>query len=192
MPLLLPSGTGKKGSSSMNYLRILCMSLLLLAGCQPSPSRQSEPTTFILVRHAEKADDGTRNPPLTEAGQQRAQALDRLFSQRPIAAVYSSDYSRTLETARPLASRNQLEIQLYEPHKEQLLLESLKKEYAGKTIAIVGHSNTIPAAVNLLLGEDRLQVLEESEYDKVFVVTVSPQGEAHLLTLQLDPPVATQ
>ena len=49
---------------------IPCLSLLLLlAGCQPSAAQQEEsPTTFILVRHAEKATDGSKNPPLTEQG----------------------------------------------------------------------------------------------------------------------------
>lgn len=165
--------------------------LFMLESCESSPDRQEEPTTFILVRHAEKAADGSRNPALTAMGHQRALALARLFSQRPVNAVYSSNYSRTLETARPLATQNKLEIQLYEPHKKQPLLESLKKEFPGKTVAIIGHSNTIPAAVNHLLGEERLQELGESEYDKVFVVTVNPQGEGHLLSLQLDLPIAT-
>ena len=53
-------------------MKTLLLSLLLLAG---ATSLAQETTTFILVRHAEKADDGTRNPPLSEVGVQRANDL---------------------------------------------------------------------------------------------------------------------
>ncbi|MBC7586932.1 MAG: hypothetical protein H7178_01125, partial [Chitinophagaceae bacterium] len=50
---------------------------------------------------------------------------------------------------------------------EQLL------EQKGKTILIVGHSNTTPALTNFLLKEDKFKSLDESVYNKIFVVTVN-------------------
>lgn len=175
------------------FLSCLCL-LLLLGGCQNISAQQEEKeiTTFIMVRHAEKASDGSKNPPLTALGKNRAQALAKLFSSSTIDAAFSTNYTRTLETARPLAEQNKLEVQLYEAHKEATLLEELKKKYAGKTVLLVGHSNTIPAAVNLLLGEERQQQLQEEEYNKVFVVSLPVKGKAHLLRLVLDLPPATQ
>lgn len=177
----------------MRLLFVSCLSLLLmLGGCQSSSAQQDEEvTTFILVRHAEKAMDGSEDPPLTEAGRQRAEALASLFDEIPIDAVYSTNYRRTRETARPLAIKNRQEIQLYEAHQEKPLLERLKEEYRGKTVLIVGHSNTIPFAVNELLGQDRLQELPESEYTKVFVVSQAHEGRARLLPLVLELPEAT-
>lgn len=177
----------------MKFLFITCLSLLLLlGGCQSSSAQQEEGvTTFILVRHAEKAADGSQDPPLTVAGRQRAQALATLFGDTPIDAVFSSNYSRTMETARPLAVKNKQEIHLYEAHQEKPLLERLKQEYKGKTVLIVGHSNTIPFAVNELLGENRLQELSETEYNKVFVVSQPHEGRASLLPLVLELPAAT-
>lgn len=177
----------------MKSLFISCLSLLfLLGGCEFSSAQQEEGvTTFILVRHAEKAADGSKDPPLTDAGMQRAQALASLFGEIPIDAVFSSNYSRTKETARPLADKNGQEIQLYEAHQEKPLLERLKEEYKGKTVLIVGHSNTIPFAVNELLGQNRLQDLPETEYRKVFVVSQPPEGRASLLPLVLELPEAT-
>lgn len=97
--------------------------LLLLAGCQPAVAQQEEGiTTFILVRHAEKAADGTKDPPLTQEGMQRARALASLFGEVPFDAVFSTNYKRTLETARPLSNKNKLEIQLYEAQQEIALL----------------------------------------------------------------------
>jgi 2,3-bisphosphoglycerate-dependent phosphoglycerate mutase len=177
----------------MKQIKILCLGLLLLLGaCQVSSAQQEAVTTFILVRHAEKAPDGSEDPPLTATGEQRAKALAKLLSSTPLDAVFSSNYKRTLETARPLAEMNKQEIQLYEPHQEKPLLEDLKKKYAGKTILMVGHSNTIPGVVNMLIGEEKLQELQDSEYDKVFVVSQHPDAKAHLLRLVLDLPAATQ
>jgi 2,3-bisphosphoglycerate-dependent phosphoglycerate mutase len=177
----------------MKQLRFLCFGLLLLLGaCQNAAAQQEAVTTFILVRHAEKASDGSKDPPLTATGEQRAKALAKLLSGTPIDAVFSSNYKRTRETARPLANMNKQEIQLYEPHQEKPLLEDLKKKYAGKTILMVGHSNTIPGVVNMLIGEEKLQELQDSEYDKVFVVSQHPDAKPHLLRLVLDLPAATQ
>ena len=38
-------------------------------------STQAFDSVFYLVRHAEKQDDGTRSPSLTEQGQERAKAI---------------------------------------------------------------------------------------------------------------------
>ena len=109
-----------------------------------------------------------------------------------IEAVFSTNYSRTLGTGCPTARYNKLEIQLYEAHQEKALLERLSQEYKGKTVLIVGHFNTNPLAVNELLGEARLQALPETEYSKEFIVSQSAEGNAHLLPLVLELPVATQ
>ena len=80
------------------------------------------------MRHAKKAAGGSKSPPLTVQGNNRAQALAKLLSRTPVDAAFSTNYTRTLETARPLAGQNKLEVQLYEAHKEASLLEKLKKE----------------------------------------------------------------
>ena len=81
---------------------------------------------------------------------------------------------------------------MYEAHQEKALLERLSQEYKGKTVLIVGHSNTIPFAVNELLGEPRLQALPETEYNKVFIVSRQAEGNAYFFRLVLELPVAAQ
>ena len=48
-------------------------------------------TTFILTRHAEKGDDGTKDPDLTQAGNERAQSLVRLLKNTKVDAIYSTN-----------------------------------------------------------------------------------------------------
>lgn len=138
-------------------------------------------TTVIFVRHAEKADDGTRNPPLNVYGQQRAAVLAQMLHLSNIAGIYSTPFHRTQQTVAPLAKQLGLAVQEYPPLNVEAL-DKLVMAQAGKTILIVGHSNTVPAMVNHLLGSEKLQQLSENEYDKIFMVQITGD-QAHLLQL---------
>jgi broad specificity phosphatase PhoE len=126
--------------------------------------------TYILVRHAEKADDGTKDPPLNDTGRARADRLARLLHSANVGAIYSTDYQRTRQTAMPLATKMKLDITSYEPMSLEAL-EKIRQETGGKTVLIVGHSNTIPVIANQLLGTERFEQLAENEYDKLFIIT---------------------
>ena len=54
-------------------------------------------------------------------------------------------------------------------------------KHIGQSVLICGHSNTIPR----LLGELDVAIKEKllTDYDDLFVVTVSPAGEAGMLHL---------
>ena len=58
-------------------------------------------TTFILVRHAEKAQDGTKNPPLNEAGKVRANELAEMLSNQSVEALYSTELGPTILLQSP-------------------------------------------------------------------------------------------
>lgn len=165
---------------SSKKMKNILYSLLFLAGiiyaCQPGKadelSEALPTTTIILVRHAEKADDGTTDPGLTPEGLARAQRLARTFAPTGVDGIYSTSYERTRSTAKPLAELAGLEVKTYDP-KDQEFISKLVTDHPGETLLVVGHSNTVPGMVNTLVGESTYQNLDEMEYDKLFIVAVT-------------------
>ena len=84
--------------------------------------------------------------------------------------VYSTDYHRTRETALPTAKANNLELTLYDPRKVDI--ETFMTTTQGKTVLIVGHSNTTPIFANQLLDEDKYQMIADDNNANLYVITI--------------------
>lgn len=138
---------------------------------------QSTITTIILVRHAEKADDGTKDPGLTEEGQARAAELARVMKETKIDAIYSTPYKRTQNTVQPLANAKGLKLISYEPMKAEEM-DKLLAERKGGTIIISGHSNTTPWVANYFLGSEVYADFKDSDYDNVIILSIIEKGNA--------------
>ncbi len=147
-------------------------------------SYAQEQTTFILVRHAEKASDGTADPPLTQAGEARAANILSLLQYSVITAIYSTNYKRTQMTVAPLAEAKDLDIISYDPRSLKEFVAMLLEDKSGGTIIISGHSNTTPMLANLLLGEEKLKQFEDSDYGNLLIITVDSHNNAKLLHLR--------
>ena len=162
----------------MNHsLRILCIFIIgvtLVVACRPGATQKSDidKTTMYLIRHAEKADDGTRNPPLDSSGVIRSERIVEMFLNKKIESLYSTDYKRTITTISPLATELGIEIEIYDAGDLESFANSLlSSERRGNSI-VSGHSNSTPRLANLLLGHDEFSALSESEYNAVFVVEI--------------------
>ncbi|MGH9856121.1 MAG: histidine phosphatase family protein [Blastocatellia bacterium] len=77
------------------------------------PQSDFKVTTVYLVRHAEKAATPTADPPLLEAGNQRAQELAQTLGKARIKTIYTSQYLRTKQTAEPLAKQLGIALTVY-------------------------------------------------------------------------------
>lgn len=148
-----------------------------LVGCQPAA--QQPGTTLVLVRHAEKANDGTQDPPLDSLGAIRADALAHTLQDIDFAAVYSTAYKRTRETVNQIATTSSLELSVYDPNDKAFLGRAVA-ENAGKALLVSGHSNTVPAMVNQLTGS-QLGNLQEWEYDFLYIITVGSDTSMQVL-----------
>ncbi|MBT1702276.1 SixA phosphatase family protein [Chryseosolibacter indicus] len=133
-------------------------------------------TTFILVRHAEKDNDGTSDPELSSMGKERAKKLVSLFKDTPIDAIFSTNYKRTLSTAEPLVNAKGVNVVVYQP-KHGATIDEMLNKYGGKTIVLVGHSNTIPWTANYLLGKEQYNDFADEDYDNILIVTVCEKGK---------------
>lgn len=168
--------------------RFFVMLALLLAVSTVSCGRQQTgPTVVLVVRHAEKASDA-EDSPLTEAGLQRAQALVRVAEGAGVSAVYSSQFKRNRDTARPLAERlgvavTEAPVNLQNPGDYgKTLAGDIMEKHRGQAVVVVGHGNTIAATVEGLTG--RPAPLGDIQYGDLFVVTISPSGPARLIRAQ--------
>jgi 2,3-bisphosphoglycerate-dependent phosphoglycerate mutase len=161
------------------------MKLLLVAFwlvCAQVSCAQSDITTVILVRHAEKADDGTKDPPLSEAGTARAGKLAAMLKSQSIDAVYTTKFKRTQQTIAPTAMQSKLVQSVYESM-DRAALEELTKKHTGKTILICGHSNTIHIMVNALMGEELMSQLADSDYENLIIISVPKSGKPKMTRL---------
>lgn len=128
-------------------------------------------TTVYLVRHAEKDTTGhPTDPPLSAVGQVRALALRQTLLRRQPVALFTTDTKRTRATLAPLAEALKLEPQVYDPRRGRDLTDRIQKEFAGKTVVIVGHSNNVLSLIDDLGAMLPVEEIKDDEYEYLFTV----------------------
>jgi phosphohistidine phosphatase SixA len=151
---------------------------MIIASCffSSCSDRDAQLTTFILLRHAEKGNDGTEDPDLTPEGIARASRLSQFLSDAQIDGIYATNYKRTRNTVTPLAASKSLQVASYEAFKDNEI-ERILQAHQGETIVMCGHSDNIPWTANLLLGKETFKEFNQSEYSIILIVTVSEKGK---------------
>lgn len=132
-------------------------------------------STYYLIRHTEKVttDKSNRDPELNSIGKEHALHWAETLKTVAFDAIYSTNYIRTQNTAAPIAQQQGLPILPYNPR--ILFNAEFQRATKGKTVLIVGHSNSTPAFVNAMLGKKKFTALSEDDYNSLFIV--SKQGE---------------
>lgn len=145
---------------------------------------QENPTsTYYLIRHAEKEISENPNPNLNTTGIERAKRWSEIFEHIHFDAIYSTDYIRTQNTVIPTAEKQNIEVILYHPM--EINYSIFRKNTHGKTVLIVGHSNTIPKFVNTLIGEIKYSPLDENIYGNLYIIEITRNTKTDkLLNLQ--------
>jgi len=169
--------------TTCKYWRYRLATILLLAMFSAIAVQVSaqQITTFILLRHAEKVRDGSKDPALTTEGKARAMRLSALLDKTSVDVVYTTHYQRTRATVEPLAKSKALDIREYEPSQEAVIDEMLSR-HQGKTILVCGHSDTIPEIANWLTGSQQFQEFDDADFGNLFVISLVSKGSAAKVT----------
>jgi broad specificity phosphatase PhoE len=138
-------------------------------------------TTYYLIRHAEKdrSDKTNRDPHLTEAGLKRAKNWVNVLKEVKFDMVYTTRYNRTTETAAPTAKANNITPSFYDPR--DMKVKEFMEATEGKTVLIVGHSNTTPMFTNALLGEKKYDMIADDNNANLYIVTVAKDAKTSIV-----------
>jgi 2,3-bisphosphoglycerate-dependent phosphoglycerate mutase len=150
------------------YVFLFVFAFSLLNSCT-----SDETTTYYLIRHAEKdrTDKTNKNPNLNEKGLERAEKWATYFKNIELDAIYSTKYNRTIQTAKLTSDSKKLEIKKYDPSKMYDAIFQIATK--GKTVLVVGHSNTTPAFVNEILGEKKYEDINDNDNASLYIVTIT-------------------
>ena len=164
----------------MNKIVLLLITLFCILNLQAQET-ETETTTYYLIRHAEKVRSNAKNknPNLTEKGVDRAINWSKTFEHINFDYIYSTNYNRTVQTALPTAKRKNLEIRFYDP--SDLFNEEFKALTKGKTVLIVGHSNTTPQFVNKILATKKYIDIDDRNNSNLYILTISNTAISDIL-----------
>lgn len=153
-----------------------------------------EPTIVILVRHGERGTAPAGDPELTPAGRERAMALVDALRDAKVQVVLHTPLTRTRDTALPVARHFGLTPEIVPLTPGGTHVEAMAaavKKHHGKTIVVVGHSNTIMQYIAALGGPRRADLCDH-QYNGLYTLALI-HGEAFLVEGQYggpNPPTA--
>lgn len=171
------------------------------AGVSTAPANSADadgaaPTTVIVVRHAEKATGQGDDPQLSDAGMARARALARALTDAGVTGVIVTNYVRTAETAAPTARAAGVTPEVVRVPTDRDWLQSHLAEisaavrgHEGGVVLIVGHSNTVSEIV-AALGAERPRDICDSEYDRLEIVNLLPNGHVRRIQSRYGAPTS--
>jgi phosphohistidine phosphatase SixA len=141
---------------------ILSISLLLASGTDAAP-------VIFIVRHAEKASSGDKDPDLSPKGQKRANTLAHILKDSYVTSVFVTEFKRTQETAAPTATAAHVTPTVVPANEIGALLGKLRA--LNGNALVVGHGNTIPDLLKAL-GIATPISIPDDDYAEIFVVLV--------------------
>jgi broad specificity phosphatase PhoE len=151
----------------------LALSLLVLMAETTTVHGQK---AIFLLRHAERVEYASPDGLLSEAGQARAQVLARVLKDAGVSAIYTTERKRTVHTAEPLTKALGIPpIAVDSSSPVQVTLDLIRTRNKDGIVAIVGHSNTVPAFLRAL-GHHGDVAIGEREHDDLFVIVGGTGG----------------
>jgi len=129
----------------------------------------AQTTEVWIVRHAEKdtSNPNEKDPNLSEEGKIRAGDLAIYLKKVKFDAAFSTPYKRTHQTLDSLIIPKVIN---YNDIKS--LVDSVQMNFAGKTVIIAAHSNTLLEIIEAFGGKRPMEMLTDDDYDYIFRLSV--------------------
>ena len=128
----------------------------------------------VIVRHAEKAASGGKDPDLSPAGRARAEALARILKDSGITAIFTSEFKRTQETAASTATSAHVTPTVVAAKDTTGLVAKLH-QLNGNAL-VVGHGDTIPNIIKALGINSPINIPDE-DYSELLIVTLGDKPQ---------------
>lgn len=148
-----------------------------------APATQSGAIQWVIVvRHAEKAREPVDDPPLTPAGEERAQLLRRMLSELHPQALVATELIRSQLTLEPIAQDLGILVDVHDSDDPYGMAE--KVIALNQPISVVAaHGDTVVPILEGLTGQS-LGAFGAIAYDDLFIVARVPGGPASVMRLQ--------
>lgn len=177
----------------MRYLKVIVVLFCIIGfnSCKEDQKvveeKESVVSTFYFIRHAEKdkSDPKNADPELNQDGLGRAIFWAEVMDPVPLDAIYTTNYARTSMTAAPTAVKKDITVQYYDPR--NINVEEFKEANLGKTVLVVGHSNTTPDFVNKMIDEKKFKNMDHTDNGSLFMVRII-DGKATHIRLNISTP----
>ncbi|GAA4211743.1 phosphoglycerate mutase family protein [Pedobacter jeongneungensis] len=129
----------------------------------------AQTTTVWIVRHAEKDKSNPQDtdPNLSDEGKIRVTDLAKYLKKVKFDVAFTTPTKRTHQTLDSLVIPKVID---YKDIKS--LVDSIKTNYAGKTVMVAGHSNTVLEIIEALGGKRPKEELTDDDYDYIFELSV--------------------
>jgi len=151
--------------------------------------REASTTLVVVMRHAEKAADGTPDPPLAPAGLERAARLAAIFGTGPkglaIDAIFVTQWQRTGATAQPLAKRLGVPVVMLQDSDLAGLKARILGDYRGRRVLVIAHSDTVGSIVRELAHGAESPPIGEVDYGAAYVIAIPRWSRPTVLGLAL-------
>ena len=153
--------------------KLIIISTFLIFGCSANndinAQKSDETFTIYLVRHSEKdlTSGNQSDPPLSKCGEKRSEHLSNFLEEIDLDIIYSTNYTRTKNTALPTALSKQLELRQYKANKLKDFSNKLIE--AKQNALVVGHSNTTAVLAGLMVNQ-KLGAFDLDIYNRIYKV----------------------
>jgi phosphohistidine phosphatase SixA len=125
-------------------------------------------TTVYISRHAEKLNS-SNDPPLSQIGVDRANALAHVLRDIGIDVVFVTQFMRTQQTGEVTAAQAGISMTEYDASDSLGLANNILANHKGQKILVIGHSNTLDD-IAFGLGVSGVPELTESQFDRLYII----------------------